>query len=86
MYPMKLMGVIDLNSYSGGLIGLISSAGPVAKAVVFILLFFSVFSWAIFLFKWKQLSDVENDGEKFLKVARDGGVLQEAHHHVCRQS
>jgi biopolymer transport protein TolQ len=71
MYPRDLMDITDLNSYSGGLIGLISSAGPVAKAVVLILLFFSVLSWTIFLYKWKQLSTVEKDGEKFLKVARD---------------
>ena len=65
------MDITDLNAYSGGLIGLISSAGPVAKVVVFILLFFSVFSWTIFLYKWRQLGTVDNDGDKFLKVARD---------------
>jgi biopolymer transport protein TolQ len=65
------MNVTDLNAYSGGIIGLISSSGPVAKAVVLVLLFFSVVSWTIFLYKWKQLSAVENDGDKFLRVARD---------------
>jgi biopolymer transport protein TolQ len=65
------MDIADLNAYSGGLLGLISSAGPVARVVVLVLLFFSVLSWTIFLYKWRQLSSVENDGEKFLKVARD---------------
>jgi biopolymer transport protein TolQ len=65
------MGVGDLNVYSAGLVGLVSSAGPVAKAVVIILLFFSVTSWTIILFKWKQLSTAERDGRKFLKIARD---------------
>jgi biopolymer transport protein TolQ len=65
------MDIIDLNAYTGGLLGLISSAGPVAKVVVFVLLFFSIVSWTIFLFKWRQLSTVENDGDKFLKVAKD---------------
>lgn len=65
------MNVIDLNAYSGGLLGLISSSGPVAKVVVLVLLFFSVLSWTIFLYKWKQLASVENDGDKFLRIARD---------------
>ena len=65
------MDITDLNSYTGGFIGLISSAGPVAKVVVFVLLFFSVVSWTIFLYKWKQLSSVENDGDKFIRLARD---------------
>jgi biopolymer transport protein TolQ len=65
------MGVLDLNVYSGGLLGLISSSGPVAKAVVVVLLFFSVVSWTIILFKWRQLSGAERDGLKFLKMAKD---------------
>jgi biopolymer transport protein TolQ len=71
MYARGLMNITDLNAYSGGIMGLISSSGPVAKVVVLILLFFSVLSWTIFLYKWKQLSGIENDGDKFLKVARD---------------
>ena len=65
------MDITDLNSYTGGFIGLISSAGPVAKTVVFVLLFFSVVSWTIFLYKWRQLSSVESDGDKFIRLARD---------------
>jgi biopolymer transport protein TolQ len=65
------MGVADLNIYSGGLVGLIYSSGPVAKAVVFILLLFSILSWTILFFKWKQLSAVDKDGMRFLKVAGD---------------
>lgn len=65
------MGVADLNIYSGGLIGLIYSSGPVAKAVVFILLTFSIVSWTIILYKWKQFRRIEKDARKFLTVARD---------------
>ncbi len=65
------MGMSELNVYSGGLMGLIFSSGPVAKFVVFILLFFSIISWTIILQKWKQMKAVERDGEKFLRVARD---------------
>ncbi len=65
------MGIADLNVYSGGLIGLILSAGPVARVVVIILLFFSVVSWTIIFFKWRQLSVAEREGMKFLKIAKD---------------
>ena len=65
------MGIADLDVYSGGLLGLVYSAGPVAKSVVIILLFFSLTSWTIILFKWKQLSSVERDGVKFLKIAKE---------------
>jgi biopolymer transport protein TolQ len=65
------MGAVDLNAVSGGVIGLVYSAGPVAKAIVIILLFFSVVSWTIILYKWRQLRTVENDARKFLKMARD---------------
>ena len=65
------MEIADLNVYSGGLIGLILSAGPVARAVVIILLFFSVVSWTIIFYKWRQLSVAEHEGMKFLKVAKD---------------
>jgi len=63
--------VIHLNNYTGGILGLIYSSGPVAKAVVFILVFFSIISWAIILFKWGQLRAVEKEGRKFLDIAKD---------------
>jgi len=65
------MDIIDFNALSGGMIGLIFSAGPMAKVVVVILLFFSVISWTIFLYKWHQLGSVQSDGERFLRVAKD---------------
>ncbi len=65
------MGIADINVYSGGLTGLILSAGPVARAVVVLLLFFSVVSWTIIFYKWHQLSVAESEGTKFLKIAKD---------------
>jgi biopolymer transport protein TolQ len=51
--------------------GLIYSSGPVAKTVVLILLFFSIVSWAIILFKWGQLRAAEKDGASFLDHAKN---------------
>ena len=65
------MGLSNLNVYSGGLLGLIASAGPVAKAVVFILFVFSLVSWAVIFYKWRQFSKVEKDGDRFLRVVKD---------------
>ena len=65
------MGFSDLNVYSGGLLGLLSSSGPVAKAVVLILFCFSLVSWAIIFHKWRQFSRIERDGNRFLKIIKD---------------
>jgi biopolymer transport protein TolQ len=65
------MGISDLDVYTGGLLGLLYSSGPVGKSVVFILFVFSVLSWTIVFFKWRQLRQVEKDGERFLRIARD---------------
>ncbi len=60
------MSNVDL--YTGGILGLLSSAGPVAKFVVFILFLFSIISWTIILLKWKQFSRTEKEGERFIKT------------------
>jgi biopolymer transport protein TolQ len=65
------MEIADINVYSGGLIGLILSAGPVARVVVIILLFFSVVSWTIIFYKWRQLGVADREGTKFLKIAKE---------------
>ncbi len=65
------MGLSDVNVYTGGLLGLLYSAGPVAKTVVFILFCFSLVSWAVIFLKWRQFSKVDRDGERFLKIIKD---------------
>jgi biopolymer transport protein TolQ len=44
---------------------LIWKAGPVVKLVLLVLLLFSVLSWAIIIFKHRQLSRIEKESEKF---------------------
>jgi biopolymer transport protein TolQ len=65
------MGLSALDVYTGGLLGLLLSAGPVAKVVVFILFCFSLVSWAVIIFKWRQFSRVERDGDRFLRIIND---------------
>ncbi len=49
---------------------LIFEAGFIVKLVLLILLFFSVFSWAIILYKFKFLSKIEKETEEFHRAFR----------------
>jgi biopolymer transport protein TolQ len=51
---------------TGGIGGLIFSAGPMAKVVMVILFLFSVISWMIILKKWRQLKGIEILGDTFI--------------------
>jgi biopolymer transport protein TolQ len=60
---------------------LIWSAGPVAKGVLAVLAFFSIFSWALIASKWWQFRRVRRQTLGFLKVFREArrpAILQGA--------
>ncbi|OPX94034.1 MAG: Biopolymer transport protein ExbB [Syntrophorhabdus sp. PtaB.Bin006] len=66
----------------GGFGNILFSAGPMAKAVVLILFFFSVVSWTIIFRKWRELRKVRENGETFLKLVKESrslGVLAANH-------
>jgi biopolymer transport protein TolQ len=63
--------VSTINNFTGGVLGLIYSAGPVAKIVLSILFLFSIISWTIILFKLKQYGRTESDAERFIRAAKD---------------
>jgi biopolymer transport protein TolQ len=65
------MSVSSIDMYTGGVLGLLYAAGPVAKAVVIILFIFSIVSWTIMLVKWRQYHRAERDGERFLRAVKD---------------
>lgn len=54
-------------------IQLIIQAGYVVKAVLLILLFFSVFSWTIIYYKYRYFSKAAAESESFQRVFRAGG-------------
>jgi len=56
---------------------LIGDAGFVVKLVLLILVFFSVFSWAIIFFKRKTLKSASVQSKKFLKIFRRSSDLSE---------
>lgn len=65
-----------LDMFSGGVIGMILHAGPVAKAVMIILLFFSVVSWTIIFFKTKQFNQMEKETNQMLSLLNETDSLK----------
>jgi biopolymer transport protein TolQ len=59
------------------IVNLISQSGPVAKAVLLILLAFSVMSWAIILSKWSSLKRSRAQSGRFLRAFRKSKRLQD---------
>ncbi|MDR2018362.1 MAG: MotA/TolQ/ExbB proton channel family protein [Syntrophobacterales bacterium] len=60
-----------MHIYSGGFLGLVTSASLMAKMVIAILFVFSIASWTIMLMKLKQFNRVEREGARFLAAARE---------------
>src|SRR5258708_24052698 len=64
LYPL-LAAVVG-----GEIIDLVGETGPVAKAVLLILLIFSLVSWAIILSKWSVLRRGRGQSGRFLPALR----------------
>jgi len=60
------------DTLTGGVLDLILSAGPIAKAVLAVLAIFSIISWALIVEKWWQFRRVRRQTLAFLKVFREG--------------
>jgi biopolymer transport protein TolQ len=64
--------------YIGGEVAnLVLQSGIVAKVVLAILLFFSVFSWAIILGKWQSISRAREQSGRFVRAFRKAARLQD---------
>ncbi len=61
----------------GEIANLIWQTGPVAKAVLIILLFFSIFSWSIILSRWNLLRRARVQSGRFLRAFRRAQRLQD---------
>src|SRR5258706_13548623 len=59
------------------IVSLISQSGPVAKAILLILLAFSVLSWAIILSKWAGLKRARAQSGRFLRAFSKSRRLQD---------
>ena len=56
---------------TSGILDLVITAGPVAKAILLILALFSIVSWALIVEKWWQFRRVRRQTLAFLKVYRE---------------
>jgi biopolymer transport protein TolQ len=61
----------------GEVANLVLQSGPVAKAVLLILLIFSLFSWAIILSKWSRFSQARLQSGRFVRAFRKSARLQD---------
>jgi biopolymer transport protein TolQ len=69
---------------SFGVPSLIANAGPVARAVLVVLMLFSFISWAIIFYKGLSLSRARGQSETFLEVFRKSSKFSEVNS-VCVQ-
>ena len=69
--------------FSGGVFGLIERSSVLSKGVLFLLLFFSIASWAIILLKLRQFRRVENHTASFREVFRRSSKFSDVQS-VCR--
>jgi biopolymer transport protein TolQ len=61
----------------GEIVNLVSESGAVAKAVLLILLLFSILSWSIILSKWAALRRARVQSGRFLRAFRKAQRLQD---------
>jgi biopolymer transport protein TolQ len=59
------------------LLEMVHNSGPVALAVLVILLLASLFSWTIMLSKWSSFRRAQSQGQRFLRAFRKSGRLSE---------
>lgn len=59
------------------LLEMIHNSGPVAFAVLVLLLLCSIFSWSIMLSKWSSFGKADKQGKRFLRAFRKSGRLGE---------
>ncbi len=63
--------------YQGEVWQLLTNTGPVARIVLFLLLVFSILSWAIIIRKFRVFRAARNESLEFLKVFRQSKKLSE---------
>ncbi len=61
----------------GEIVDLVLQTGPVAKAVLLLLLAFSVLSWAVILAKWRLISRARYQSGRFVRAFRKAQRLQD---------
>ena len=55
---------------SGGIWQMIAASGKIAQGILLLLLWFSVISWAVIVYKWKVYKKAKSQSQKFLNLFR----------------
>jgi len=63
------------SGFRGGIVDLILYSGPVVQIVLVILVFFSVFSWAIIFSKFRLIRKADQESREFLRIFWEGKQL-----------
>ena len=71
------LGPPPVDAHSGAFSEMIHNSGPMALAVLAILLLCSIFSWSIMLSKWRRFSSARRQSQIFLRTFRKTGRLSE---------
>jgi len=66
-----------LTFVGGEIVDLVLQTGPVAKTVLFLLLAFSVLSWAVILSKWRLIRSAHGQSGRFVRSFRKAQRLQD---------
>ena len=64
-------------AHSGALTDMIHNSGPIAIAVLVMLLMMSIFSWAVMISKWRAFNVAAEQNRRFLRAFRKSGRLSE---------
>jgi biopolymer transport protein TolQ len=81
---LPLLAQAQTPAFSGGVAGLIAHSGWVARAVLVLLLVFSLVSWAIILYKGAALHRARSQSATFLDIFRRSAKFSEVNA-VCPQ-
>ena len=74
----SLLVLAQIPQHSGpSLLDFFMAAGPMAKAVLLTLVFFSVLSWAVMIAKWVQFKRAASHGRKFMEVFHESKRFSE---------
>jgi biopolymer transport protein TolQ len=65
---LNLLVMLPSFAWQGTVGNLIAQTGIVARIVLLLLLFFSIFSWAIILSKWRRFKSIRADADRFVRA------------------
>jgi biopolymer transport protein TolQ len=81
---LPLLAQAQAPAFSGGVVGLVAQSGLMARAVLALLLVFSLLSWAIILYKGAVLHRAHAQSDTFLEIFRKSSKFSEVNS-VCSQ-